>query len=318
MSRIFLSYSRFDKQQVLAVSDELRNLGHEITVDVDSVQPGQDWRKVLANGLRDSEVYVVFISKSSLASPSVLSEIGAARAYSEQSDRMLLVPVLIEDIPIPSSINDVLVLSAIGKDSKEVAAKINAAVAHFVGTKIAKDDQQDTFSKIVEENSSNYVEEAIERQQRSERQNKYSAMAWYVAGFTSLLAGLAFVAQSVASINGMEATNWAYFAILALKSFLAVGLLGACSKYAFSLGKSYMSEALKSADRIHAISFGKFYLKVYGAKATWPEVREAFQHWNIDRTSVFSNIGTSEFDPKLLEGLIEFGKTFSAKASDRK
>jgi len=79
-----------------------------------------------------------------------------------------------------------------------------------------------------------------------------------------------------------------------------------------------MSEALKSADRIHAISFGKFYLKVYGARATWPEVREAFQHWNIDRTSVFSSLGTTEFDPKLMEGLLELGKSFAAKSGQRK
>lgn len=318
MSRIFLSYSRHDRDIVLSVSRELHSLGHEITVDVDSVLPGQDWRKVLATGLRDSEVYVVFLSKNSLASPSVLSEVGAARAYSEESGRMLVIPVLIEEVPIPSSINDVLVLSALSTDATTIALKIDAAIAHFVGTRIAKDDQQESFSKIVEENSSSYIEEAIHLQQRSEKRNRGAATAWYVAGFLSLLGGLAFVGYSVSTLVLSATTNWADFAILALKSFLVVGILGACSKYAFTLGKSYMSEALKSADRIHAISFGKFYLKVYGAKATWPEIREAFQHWNIDRTSVFSSLGTTEFDPKLMEGLLEFGKSFAAKSGEKK
>lgn len=318
MSRIFLSYSRHDKEVVLSVSRELQALGHEITVDVDSVLPGQDWRKVLATGLRDSEVYVVFLSQNSLASSSVLSEVGAARAYSEESGRMLVIPVLIEDVPIPSSINDVLVLSALDTDATTVAQKIDAAIARFVGTRIAKDDQQESFSRIVEENSSSYIEEAIGVQQKSERMNRGAATGWYVAGFLSLVGGLAFVGYSVSVLALSAATNWADFAILALKSFLVVGILGACSKYAFTLGKSYMSEALKSADRIHAISFGRFYLKVYGAKATWPEVREAFQHWNIDRTSVFSSLGTTEFDPKLMEGLLEFGKAFASKSSVRK
>ena len=318
MSRIFLSYSRFDKDIVLSVSRELQALGHDITVDVDSVLPGQDWRKVLATGLRDSEVYVVFLSKHSLTSTSVLSEVGAARAYSEESGRMLVIPVLIEDVQIPSSISDVLVLSAIDKDAIEVALLVDAAIAHFVGTRIAKDDQQESFSKIIEENSSSYIEEAIDLQQKSEKRNRDAATAWYRAGFISLLGGLVFVGYSASTLILSENTNWASFSILALKSFIVVGILGACSKYAFSLGKSYMSEALKSADRIHAISFGKFYLKVYGAKATWPEVREAFQHWNIDRTSVFSSLGTNEFDPKLMEGLLEFGKAFSSKSSDRK
>lgn len=318
MSRIFLSYSRHDKDVVLSVSRELHSLGHEITVDVDSVLPGQDWRKVLATGLRDSEVYVVFLSKNSLASPSVLSEVGAARAYSEESGRMLVIPVLIEDVQIPSSINDVLVLSALNTDAATIALKIDGAIAHFVGTRIAKDDQQESFSKIVEENSASYIEEAIDLQQKSEKRNRCAATAWYVAGFVSLLGGLAFVGYSVSTLVLSAATNWAGFSILALKSFLVVGILGACSKYAFTLGKSYMSEALKSADRIHAISFGKFYLKVYGTKATWPEVREAFQHWNIDRTSVFSSLGTTEFDPKLMEGLLEFGKSFASRSGERK
>lgn len=318
MSRIFLSYSRHDKDLVLGVSRELHVLGHHITVDVDSVQPGQDWRKVLATGLRDSEVYVVFLSKNSLASPSVLSEVGAARAYSEESERMLVIPVLIEDVQIPSSISDVLVLSALNKDATSVAREIDAAISHFVGTRIAKDDQQESFSKIVEENSSNYIEDAIDLQQTSEKRNRRAATVWYIAGFLSLLGGLAFVGYSVSALVLSAATNWVDFAILAMKSFIVVGILGACSKYAFSLGKSYMSEALKSADRIHAISFGKFYLKVYGAKATWPEVREAFQHWNIDRTSVFSGLGTTEFDPKLMEGLLEFGKAFASKSGERK
>jgi hypothetical protein len=318
MSRIFLSYSRHDKEFVLKISQDLRSLGHEITVDVDSVLPGQDWRKVLATGLRDSDVYIVFLSKYSLSSPSVLSEVGAARAYSEESGRMLVISVLIEAVEIPSSLNDVLVLPALSADVTTVVLKIDAAIAHFVGTRLAKDTEQEFFSKIVEENSSNYIEEAIDLQQKSEKRNRGAATAWYVAGFLSLLGGLAFVGYSVSTLVFSSATNWADFAILALKSFLVVGILGACSKYAFTLGKSYMSEALKSADRIHAISFGKFYLKVYGAKATWPEVREAFQHWNIDRTSVFSSLGTTEFDPKLMEGLLEFGKAFASKGSDRK
>jgi len=207
MSRIFLSYSRHDKELVLKVSRELQSLGHEITVDVDSVLPGQDWRKVLATGLRDSEVYVVFLSRNSLASPSVLSEVGAARAYSEESGRMLLIPVLIEEVQIPSSINDVLVLSALDNDETSIALKIDAAIAHFVGTRLAKDDEQESFSKIVEENSAIYIEEAIDLQQKSEKSNRSAATGWYIAGFISLLGGLAFVGYSISTLVLSPATN---------------------------------------------------------------------------------------------------------------
>lgn len=82
---------------------------------------------------------------------------------------------------------------------------------------------------------------------------------------------------------------------------IVVALLGACAKYTFSLGRSFTIESLKCADRLHAISFGRFYLRAYGQSATWPELKEAFANWNIDRPSAFADTSTSDFDPKLVE-----------------
>jgi hypothetical protein len=61
-----------------------------------------------------------------------------------------------------------------------------------------------------------------------------------------------------------------------------------------------MSESLKCSDRIHAIGFGKFYLKAYGEKATWLELKEVFQHWNIDRSSTFAALDSSQIDPQII------------------
>jgi hypothetical protein len=49
-----------------------------------------------------------------------------------------------------------------------------------------------------------------------------------------------------------------------------------------------MQEALKNADRRHAINFGKFYLESYGAAADWTQVKEAFEHWNITGANAFT------------------------------
>jgi len=230
---------------------------------------------------------------------------------------MLVVPVAIDDTPLPSIIEDILVLRAIGLEPRAVAERINTAISKYVGSRIAKEEEQVAFSRIVEENSAVYIDEVIASQSKSERRNRASASIWYLGGFLSLIAGISFVALGVAEVASLASRGWADFAIVALKSFVAVGLLGACSKYAFTLGKSYMSESLKCADRIHAIGFGKFYLKVYGADAPPSEVREVFQHWNIDRNSVFASLGTAEFDPKLLENLLEILRVVNAK-SDRR
>jgi len=92
---------------------------------------------------------------------------------------------------------------------------------------------------------------------------------------------------------------------------------GACAKYAFSLGKSYSSESLKSSDRIHAIRFGEFYLRAFGDKTKWGELKEVFQHWNIDRNSSFASLDVSQFDPKIVESMMDLIKVVGGKRDDK-
>ena len=82
---------------------------------------------------------------------------------------------------------------------------------------------------------------------------------------------------------------------------ISMGLRIAIAKFSFTLGKSYMVESLRNADLSHAIPFGEFYLKSFGANSDWSELKEAFQHWNIDSGSVFSEQQSADFDPKLIE-----------------
>lgn len=78
-------------------------------------------------------------------------------------------------------------------------------------------------------------------------------------------------------------------------------MLAGLAKYAFLLGNSYMQEALKNADRRHAINFGKFYLESYGAAAEWSQVKEAFEHWNITGSNAFKRAEESMPDISALE-----------------
>jgi hypothetical protein len=318
MAKIFVSYSNKDRDYVLAITAELKDLGHEIIVDVDALSPGQNWQRTLSDGLKSADVFVVFLSDNSLHSQFVLSEIGSARAYANQSDQMLVVPVLIEDIKVPPVIQDLLVIEAPGRSVHEIVQSIEGAIASFFGRRAAKEEEQVAISRLIEANSAEYIEEAIGLLGRLEARNRRFGVAWYVAGFVALIFGISFGAFGVSRIAAVAEKGWLDFALLALKSVVVVGLLGACSRYAFTLGRSYISESLKSADRMHAISFGKFYLRVYGAKATWPEVKEVFQHWNIDRSSSFTNLTTSEFDPKILESFVEMVKALSSRNPNEK
>ena len=76
--RVFLSYARTDAKNV----EKLRNyLGFEPRIRVvspDSLTSGQAWASQLKHAIEDCDVFVVVISPTSVASPNVLYELGAA------------------------------------------------------------------------------------------------------------------------------------------------------------------------------------------------------------------------------------------------
>jgi len=105
--------------------------------------------------------------------------------------------------------------------------------------------------------------------------------------------------------------------LFAIKGLVVVGLLVALSKYAFTLGKSYMNESLKNSDRLHAISFGKFYLQAYGDVVEPEDVKDVFQHWNIDKDSSFSDLKTDNFDPRIFESALEIAKVMTKNDKEK-
>jgi hypothetical protein len=114
-------------------------------------------------------------------------------------------------------------------------------------------------------------------------------------------------------VTGPSTTTWPALVELAVTGVVVVGLLIALAKYAFSLGKSFMVEALRNADRRHAISFGEFYLRARGASIDWSEVKDEFQHWNIDKGSQFIGQQPSDLDPQVFALAIEFAKALVSK-----
>ena len=78
------------------------------------------------------------------------------------------------------------------------------------------------------------------------------------------------------------------------------------------LGKSFMVEAIRNGDRIHAISFGKFYIKAYGRVASRQEIREVLSNWNIDSGSSFHTQDSKEIDPNVY-GAVELLKSYFNK-----
>lgn len=317
MAKIYISYQRDDQSFVIVLAQRLKEAGHTLSYDVDELSAGTDWRTALDTGLKTSEVFIVVISANTQRSQYVLTEVGAARAYSLESDRMLLVPLIIDDTPPPLSIQDIHAIIQPDKNLEAIVPKIESSIANFMGRRAAKDAAISEANEKIQSNAASYIKIALDSLEKLENRDRLISYFWYLTGFTALALGIIFALHGLAVAAQLTTISIPNLLLVMLKALVVIGLLGACSKYAFSLGKSYSSEALKASDRIHAIRFGEFYLRAFSAETKWEELKEVFQHWNIDRASSFSNLNTSQFDPRIIEALVELAKFFDAKKDSK-
>ena len=315
MAKIFLSYSRKDEGFAREFAKRLADAGHDILSDIDTLLPGQNWRDTLSKSLRDADVYIILLSKFSTHSGFVMSELGAARAYVGEIGRPRIIPIVIDDIPLPPALQDIQALLSPDRDMDFILHEISRSISYSVGIEAAKGTKATETARRIDENAPDYIEEAINAQKDAEQKNRSRGRTWYLIGFCSLVLGIIF---SVTSLKVRASpSSWTELASLVVINIVVIGFLGSCSRYAYSLGKAYTSEALKASDRIHAISFGKFYLSVFKENVLWDEIKEVFQYWNIDRMSTFSTLDASQIDPQILNLLGQVANSFSGKRRDQ-
>jgi hypothetical protein len=100
---------------------------------------------------------------------------------------------------------------------------------------------------------------------------------------------------------------------ITIASLIVIGLLGALARFAFVLGKSFMVESLRNSNRRHAISYGQFYLRAFGDKALWSEIKDAFQFWNIDIGSSFLAQKPGDIDPQIFKTAVGIAYAIGGK-----
>ena len=174
--------------------------------------------------------------------------------------------------------------------------------------------KEKALEKQIKTSSTEYIKESLDALTKREKSLKLQAISWYIIGFVSLVSGIAVAVNNLdiatSSLNNIQATGVVY---LIFKSLFMIGLLVAASRYSFNLGKTYMNESLKNADRIHAISFGKFYLQVFGGTIEPDDLKEVFKDWNTNQESPFTKLKSDEFDPKMMDAFLRFLETMKGK-----
>lgn len=162
-----------------------------------------------------------------------------------------------------------------------------------------------------------YVAAAVESLEKRETQYRDKAKHWSIHGSIALaIAITGFIGISLYGYAYGEKLSdlaWQSLLFISFKGLVILGILGLWAKHAFTVSNAYMHEALKRADRSHAINFGKLYLEIYGNSVDRKELIDIFENWNIATESAFSKLTTDGFEPKVLDKLVEV-----LKITDRK
>ena len=173
---------------------------------------------------------------------------------------------------------------------------------------------------LIEQKAATYIDQSLKSLKKREFNFTGGAIIGYTLGYICLILAICTAIHYTSSYldNKILATKniWPILIYFCLRGFAIIGLLVAASRYAFIIAQSSMNEALRNADRTHAISFGKFYITAYPDKVDWDQLKEAFQYWNINNTPGFGTPGATDYDkvdPKLLETICAVVSTINKK-----
>lgn len=299
----------------------IRKLSENHKVLISNVEIGSEWKTNIKDSLTKADVIVAILTERFMHSKWGMSELKTVISYTQKNSKKLLIPIVIGELDPPYYLQDI---QSVYLEPREINAvdsvieKIDRAIDSHLGRVIANDEIVEEKRIKFENTAAEYIEEALSELKDRENGLHSKAQFWYWMGYGAIAIGVisAAIFAFVNLSNFGDSSRWDLVTFSAIKSIVLIGLLLALAKYSFTLGKSFMNESLKNSDRIHAISFGKFYLQAFGDRATPEEMKEVFQHWNISSDNSFSALSSELIEPKVLEAAINLMKV--AKPSAKK
>lgn len=311
MAKIYLSYNGKDKKIASEYSNILKKIGHSISMDIDNILPGEDWRRVLTQALKQSDGMILLVTEHTFDSTFVGSEIGMARAFFDNSPNKFLIPVIIKGNEVPSVISDLYCLFARDKSTELVVQQIDEAINKNIA-KIAANEIENEKSRIVlTTRTSTFVDKSVEHLKQKEIYTRRWGNTWFIIGFLTLIAGLYFSYITFNQILKVEDIEIGTYIFLGAKSLIILGILISCSRYSFLLGKSFFAEVQKNSDREHAIKFGQLYMDIFGDQISSTEFKEVFKDWNVkvEKEEKNSNEDNKDEKSNLIDKILELVKS---------
>lgn len=299
--KVFISYAHQDKDKALYLKRELEKSDYEVLGDF-NLKIGDDFKNILDAKLLRADAIIMLITKYYNASQFTNREVITAYAYSEAGKEIRILPIVFDGGELPSVLNNILYLSARNDNFEDAVIKLFATLNLLREDKESHKRTTDEEAETFKVSLSAFIKGALDRLEKNEKRNRIMAYICYVAACICLAFAVIFSLYKTNIV--FQIKEWQLLVSKTISGVLTLVLILALGRLLFVLGKSFMVEAIRNSDRIHAISFGEFYLNAYGREATRDEVREVFGDWNIDNGSSFISQSPKDYDPQILENLV--------------
>ena len=117
---VFVSYSRADTERVAPLRDELRRMGYRVFFDVQTIDPGEQWKRRLERSIRASRALVLCWSEHTRGSDYITFEYSRAEALHKP-----VLPWLLDKTPLPAMLE---VQGITTPDAAQAAAQLQRAL----------------------------------------------------------------------------------------------------------------------------------------------------------------------------------------------
>lgn len=315
--KIYISCTRTDRdyadriiQQLYTVNPRWEFIAYHTEEKI-----GDDFREVVSKNIRTADAVIFIISQRFNESRYGLLELDWTLAYYYEHHSPILIPIILDDAKVPYDIQQFLYFAVDRQRSKDYGndTDVTSEVCVKLAETLSRIDTQNSenramgFTKRLNKNGSIYIQETKQRLEKQVDHNK--KMAYVCYGICFLLLCFCAITCFVTRSSSIESVQGTYENIrLAIYNIAILSFLIATARFSFVLGKSFMVEAIRNMDRIHAIDFGDFYLKLFEERFEWSELKEILQNWNIDKGSAFISQDAKDIDPAVLNMLTEAAK----------
>ncbi|WP_367144497.1 toll/interleukin-1 receptor domain-containing protein [Pantoea stewartii] len=306
MAKIFISFASEDRFLAQNLAQHLMQYDHHIYLDVSSELAEKGIKNALTRQISNSDVFLSLVTKNSINSKFFKTEFDIASSLRNfENKNSLIVSVIFDrDIFHNMGIRAGMALYADENDLNKTADDIIAEIELYNVRKSAESEKLELREKVLKEESSDYINETVDDLKSRETRGRILASRWHIAGYIALIISVIFVFivwwLAEKSIGQSPISN-GRLAFDAIKGITVIALVLGIARYSFLMAKTHYIEALKNADRLHAISFGKFYMRVFSKQITSEEIKEVFQHWNTSGTNDLTHLDVDKIDSRVVE-----------------